>query len=343
MQIRYDNEQSSDLTKGMNDERLKIHHFASRRHVRTFAEDVREGLSEQPKCVPPKYFYDAVGSGLFDVITLLPEYYPTRAEAEILENFADEIVCAIEGEKILLELGSGSATKTRFLIEAILKRQNELLFLPNDISPTVLEESSRVLLQMYENLRVEAYAADYFTALENFKLNSEKPVLALFLGSNIGNFTYDEAVEFMTALRRILKPKDCLLLGTDLKKERRILIDAYDDPTLVTAAFNLNLLARLNREFDADFDLRTFKHRAIYNEIEGRIEMHLESLIAQKVSIRKLDLAVDFAAGETIHTENSYKFNSEDLINLARVSGFVLEKSWFDSEKRFGSNLFQAI
>lgn len=340
--MRYDNRQSKNL-KQMTDERLKIKHFASRRAIKTFAEDVRDGLSAKPKCLPPKYFYDSVGSALFDVITLLPEYYPTRAEAEILSLFADEIVAEIEGEKFLLELGSGSAVKTRFLIEAVLKTQNELLFLPNDISPTVLEESSRVLLQIYENLSIEAYAADYFTALENFEIDREKRAFVLFLGSNIGNFTYGEAVEFMRALRRILKPQDCLLLGTDLKKDVKILIDAYDDPTLVTAAFNLNLLARLNREFEADFDLRSFRHRAVYNEAEGRIEMHLESAAAQTIEIKKLNLKIEFAAGETIHTENSYKFNIEDLKHLAQVSGFVLKKSWFDSEKRFGSNLFEAI
>lgn len=327
----------------MTEERLKIHHFASRRATRTMAEDVRAGLTASPKTLPPKYFYDAIGSALFDVITLLPEYYPTRAEAEILENFADEIVAAVEGEKILLELGSGSATKTRVLIEAVLKTQNELLFIPNDISPTVLEESSRVLLQMYENLSVEAYAADYFTALENFKLNSTKRLLALFLGSNIGNFTYDEAREFMTAWRKSLKLGDAVLLGTDLKKNPQILIDAYDDSTLVTAAFNLNLLARLNRELNANFDLRQFQHLALYNEAEGRVEMHLKSLRKQSVVIQKINLTVDFAIGETIHTENSYKFDVKDLAHLAKVSGFELRKSWFDSEKRFSSTLFQAV
>lgn len=331
----------------MTDERLRIHSLASHQAQRTLAEDAQAGLTAYPKNLPPKYFYDAVGSALFDVITLLPEYYPTRAEAEILENFADEIVAAVAGDKILLELGSGSAIKTRVLIEAILKTQNELLFVPNDISPTVLEESSRVLLQMYENLRVEAYAADYFTALENFEINKtwneEKPILALFLGSNIGNFTYEEARELMTVWRKSLKPGDSVLLGTDLKKDSQVLIDAYDDPIGVTAAFNLNLLARLNRELGADFDLRQFRHLAIYNEAEGRIEMHLESLRDQIVSLKKINLTVDFTAGETIHTENSYKFDLKDLTHLARISGFELRKSWFDSHKRFGSNLFQAV
>lgn len=328
----------------MTDDRLKIYHFASRRHVKTFAEDVREGLTATLKILPPKYFYDAIGSALFDVITLLPEYYPTRAEAEILANFADEIIAAVPpGEKILLELGSGSATKTRVLIEAILKNQNKLLFVPNDISPTVLEDSSRVLLQMYENLRVEAYAADYFTALENFDLPGDKRVLALFLGSNIGNFTYEEARDLMTFWRKSLKSADCVLLGTDLKKDPGVLVDAYDDPTLVTAAFNLNLLARLNREFAADFDLRQWQHQAFYNETEGRVEMHLKSLRAQSVLINNLNLQVEFAAGETIHTENSYKFDFKDLAHLAQVSGFKLRQSWFDSQKRFASNLFEAI
>lgn len=329
----------------MTDERLKINSFPSRRAQKTLAEDVREGLTAAPKVLPPKYFYDAVGSGLFDVITLLPEYYPTRAEAEILEKFADEIAAEAGDHLLLVELGSGSATKTRFLIEAILRRQNDLKFVPNDISPSVLEESSRVLLQLYPRLTVEAYAADYFTALENFRLDdaSATKTLVLFLGSNLGNFTYEEAREFMTALRRALQAGDAALLGTDLKKDSRILIEAYDDPTLVTAAFNLNLLARLNRELDADFDLRKFRHRAVYNETEGRVEMHLESLERQTVRLGKIDLTVDFAAGETIHTENSYKFNLADVTGLARDTGFRVQKVWHDELRRFSSNLLIAV
>ena len=327
----------------MNDEKLKIHHFASRKAERSLAEDVREGLTAEPKHIPPKYFYDAVGSALFDVITLLPEYYPTRAESQILEQFADEMIAALPGDKQLLELGTGSATKTRVLVEAILRQQTELEFLPNDISPEVLEQGSRVLLQMFENLTIEAYATDYFTALERFRVDPKKRALVLFLGSNLGNFTYEEAREFMQALRKILKLGDALLLGTDLKKDRQMLVNAYDDPIGVTAAFNLNLLARLNRELDADFDLRKFKHRAVYNETEGRVEMRLESLAAQTVNLRKLDLTIEFRIGETIHTENSYKFNLEDLRHLAEVSGFKVQQSWFDKKKRFGSSLFVAI
>lgn len=327
----------------MSKERLIIHNLTSRRAERTLAEDVSEGLTAPDKFLPPKYFYDAVGSALFDVITLLPEYYPTRAEAEILQTSADEIAQACEiCDLRLLELGSGSATKTRFIIEAVLKRQKELLFLPNDISPSVLEDSSRVLLQLFPGLSVEAYAADYFTALENIESDSEKCTLALFLGSNIGNFAPAEAREFLSASRKVLKTNDYLLLGADLKKNAQTLIDAYDDPTMVTAAFNLNLLARLNRELDANFNLRRFKHRAVYNEIEGRVEMHLESLTHQTVVIGKLNLEVDFLAGETIHTENSYKFDLTDLSDLAQDTGFEISKSWFDSEKRFSSNLLRA-
>jgi L-histidine Nalpha-methyltransferase len=327
----------------MTEERLVIHNLSSRRAQRTLADDVREGLTAPAKFLPPKYFYDAVGSALFDVITLLPEYYPTRAEAEILQTSADEIAQACDScELRLLELGSGSATKTRFIIESILKRQKELLFIPNDISPSVLEDSSRVLLQLFPSLSVEAFAADYFTALENIAPDETKCTLALFLGSNIGNFAPVEAREFLSALRKVLKTGDCLLLGADLKKDAQTLIDAYDDPTMVTAAFNLNLLARLNRELDSNFNLRRFKHRALYNEIEGRVEMHLESLTHQTVRIDKLNLEVNFLAGETIHTENSYKFDLTDLSDLAQDTGFELSKSWFDGEKRFSSNLFRA-
>lgn len=329
----------------MPDQRLQIHELSNRAKMRTLAEDARDGLTATPKTLPPKYFYDAVGSSLFDVITLLPEYYATRAETEILQAFAAEIVAAVKSETdlSLLEFGSGSAIKTRILIEAILAKQAKLKFIPSDISPSVLEDSSRVLLQLFAGLTVEAYAADYFTALAAVKLSGENRVLALFLGSNIGNFTPPEAREFLTALRQILKKDDCLLLGADLKKDRATLENAYDDPTLVTAAFNLNLLARLNRELDADFNLRQFQHQAVYNEQLGRVEMHLQSLTAQTVTLRKIDLVIEFAENETIHTENSHKFAIADLAQLASENGFRLEKSWFDQRQMFSSNLFVAL
>jgi len=311
----------------------------------SFAEDIRLGLLSSPRRLFPKYFYDELGSQLFEAICLLPEYYLTRAENEIMERYASEMVSEAEGFKRLLELGSGSATKTRRIIEALLREQDELLYIPIDISATALETGSRVLLQAYPRLRIKGVAGDYYTGLE--ALGAEEPqtrvrTLALFLGSNLGNFDREEARYFLKAVRRVLAPADALLLGVDLKKERAVLEAAYDDSLGVTAAFNLNLLSRINRELGADFDLRAFRHRAHYNEAEGRIEMHVESLRAQVVRVRELGLELQFAEGERIHTENSYKYDTADLSLLAAETGFTLSRTWLDSGGRFSSNLFVA-
>ena len=321
-------------------DRLKINRI-NYRETDSFAEDVKIGLTATPKFLLPKYFYDNLGSILFDAVTLLPEYYPTRAEAEILQTFADEIVSKFDREIRLLEFGSGSATKTVFIIEAILRRQKTLLFSPIDISPSALESSAKQLLETYPNLQIEAFAGDYFALLQTLELDSEKQNLALFLGSNIGNFTTAEATEFLTGVRGILHPTDALLLGADLKKPRPILEAAYDDSLGVTSAFNLNLVARINREFGANFALRQFKHVAEYNEPEGRVEIYIESLKAQTVEIKAFDLTIEFAAGERIHTENSHKYDLRDLAALAEKCDFRCEKTWFDREQRFSSNLFR--
>ena len=325
-------------------ERLVIHDLVRLDVRASFAEDVRQGLTQKPRRLFPKYFYDELGSALFEAICLIPEYYLTRAENEILTRYADEIVASVEGEKTLLEMGSGSASKTRLIIEALLKQQRELLYRPVDISATALETSSRVLLQSYPRLSVEAYASDYYNALE--ALANEKRegrTLALFLGSNIGNFDADEARSFLKALRRVLAEGDALLLGADLKKERAVLEAAYDDALGVTAAFNLNLLARINRELDADFDLRAFKHYVRYNEDIGRMEIYAESLRAQTVRVRALDLELKFDEAERIHTENSYKYDLEGLSQLAEACGFRREQTWLDERGSFSSNLFIAV
>src|SRR6476659_7374996 len=256
----------------VRDSRLYIHNLVKRDPLTGFAEDVRRGLTTQPKRFLPKYFYDELGSQLFEAICLLPEYYLTKAENEILERYADEIVSAVEGHKTLVEMGSGSASKTRLIIEALLRGQQELLFMPVDISATALESSSRILLQSYPRLTIEAYAADYFAGLAELGKKPRARTLALFLGSNISNFDLEEALRFLRALRSVLNKGDALLLGADLKKDPAVLEAAYNDALGVTSAFNLNVLARINRELDGTFDLRAFKHRAFYNEAWGRIE-----------------------------------------------------------------------
>jgi len=328
--------------------RLRLHRFDTVDARAAFARDVSHGLNASPKQLFPKYFYDELGSELFDAICLLPEYYLTRAENEILARHAAEIVATAAADDAplsLLELGSGSATKTRRIIEAILERQAGLLYLPVDISASALEASAHALLQAYPALRIEAYASDYDTALARLSHEREsrgERLLALFLGSNIGNFDPDGARQFLLSLRGVLRTGDALLLGADLKKDRATLEAAYDDALGVTAAFNLNQLVRLNREFDADFDLRAFRHVAIYNEAAGRVEIYIESRRAQVVSLPKLGMEITLDAGERIHTENSYKSDREELDALAAHTGFACARRWTDAAGRFSSNLFVA-
>jgi L-histidine N-alpha-methyltransferase len=329
------------------DARLRLHRLATGDGdaPASFAADVALGLTSRPKQLFPKYFYDELGSHLFEAICLLPEYYLTRAEDEILSRHADEIASAFKDEPVtLVEFGSGSSTKTRHLIDALLRRQSELLYLPVDISPSALETAATTLLETYPRLRVEAYAGDYDAALARLKRDqpSRGRTLALFLGSNIGNFDTAGAEKFMREVRSVLRAGDALLVGADLKKDAQTLEAAYDDALGVTAAFNLNQLARINRELGADFDLRSFRHVAIYNERAGRVEMHLESRRAQTVNVAAASLEVRFAAGERIHTENSHKYAPAELDALAARAGFARGGAWLDAAGRFSNSLFFA-
>jgi L-histidine Nalpha-methyltransferase len=327
-----------------SEKRLRIRKLSRRDARNGFAEDVGAGLLAAPKRLLPKYFYDELGSQLFEAICLLPEYYPTRAENEILARYANEIVGSFEGYKTLLEMGSGSASKTRSIIEAILKRQPDLLFIPVDISATALENSSRVLLQSYPELRIEAYAADYYDGLVALRDRPQGThTLALFLGSNIGNFDNDEAHNFLRALRSVLRVGDALLLGADLKKDPAVLEAAYNDSLGVTAAFNLNLLVRMNRELGANFDARAFRHLVKYNQEIGCVETYIESLQAQSVQVATLEMEIHFKKGERIHTENSYKYDLEGLSRMATETGFKRGRTWLDEHELFSSNLFLAI
>jgi dimethylhistidine N-methyltransferase len=329
-------------SKPTRDPRLYIHNLVKRDPLTGLAEDVRKGLSAHPKRFLPKYFYDELGSQLFEAICLLPEYYLTRSEEEILQKYSDQIVAAVDGHKTLVEMGSGSASKTRLIIEALLRRQQGLLFMPVDISASALESSSRILLQSYPRLAIEAYAADYFAGLAELGKKPRVRTLALFLGSNISNFDLDEALRFLHALRSVLNKGDALLLGADLKKDPAVLEAAYNDALGVTSAFNLNVLARINRELNGTFDLRAFRHHAFYNEAAGRIEIYIQSLIDQRVRIEKLDLEIGFAEGELIHTENSYKYDMDSIRALGAQTGFELSHTWLDSQERFSSNLLLA-
>jgi dimethylhistidine N-methyltransferase len=326
----------------IRESRLFIHNLVKRDPLAGLAEDVRKGLTAYPKRFLPKYFYDELGSQLFEAICLLPEYYLTRAENEILTRYADDIAGSVDGQKTLVEMGSGSASKTRLIIDALLRSQPELLFMPVDISFTALESSSRILLQSYPRLRIEGFAADYFAGLAELGKKQRRRTLALFLGSNISNFDVDEALRFLKAMRSVLNEGDALLLGADLKKNPAVLEAAYNDALGVTSAFNLNVLARINRELGGGFDLHAFRHKAFYNENAGRIEIYIESRRTQRVRIEKLDLEVEFASGELIHTENSYKYDKAGIAKLAAATGFECTRTWLDSQERFSSNLLLA-
>jgi dimethylhistidine N-methyltransferase len=305
-----------------------------------FAEDVRRGLSATPKFLLPHYFYDALGSALFNAICELPEYYVTRAETEILTRRAPEIAAAFGKPARLVELGSGSARKSRLLIEALLAQQDELEYMPVDVDAGILESSSRALLDEFAELTIHAVCADFrdpLTALADIGPDDGLRTIVLFLGSSIGNLDFHAAVSMLASLRTLLAPGDAIFLGADLKKSKAILEPAYDDALGVTAAFNLNLLGRINRELGGHFDLAAFAHRAVYNQTEGRIEMYLVSRRAQTVRVGTDTFA--FAEGESIHTENSYKYDDATLEALAAAAGYRIEQRWTDASGWFADLL----
>jgi len=296
------------------------------------ARDVAAGLAASPRRLSCRFFYDAEGSQLFEAICDLPEYYLTRAERRILERHADEMAAHTPGGAALVELGSGSAAKTRLLIEALLRRDGNVHYLPVDISESMLRLSSEALLRDYPRLRVTGVAAEYEAGLALLERETPGPKLLLWLGSNVGNFHRDEAAAFLARVRERTGREDRLLMGIDRRKSRSVLEAAYDDAQGVTACFNKNLLARINRELAGDFDLDSFRHRAVYREEEGRIEMYLVSRTAQRVRIEGLGLEVQFADGEAIHTENSYKYSAAEIEALAAAACFSIEARWDEAD-----------
>lgn len=305
-------------------------------------EDVVAGLKAKNKELPSKYFYDALGSQLFEAITLLPEYYPTRAETEIFQRYSEIIAEMQPFPVVLVELGSGSSNKSGILIEKILARQGTLKYQPIDISPSILENAAEKLRGVHPNITVIPHVGDYTQGLDAIVSNESERCLVMFLGSNIGNYKLDEAFELLKSIRSRLKQGAGLLLGADLIKDIRIIEAAYNDPLGVTAAFNLNILRRINRELDADFDIRKFCHRAFFNTSKNRIEMHLVSRIDQTVLIKQANLKVDFQKDESIHTESSHKYDEKLLENMARETGFKVAKVWTDSQNLFSCNYWIA-
>jgi L-histidine Nalpha-methyltransferase len=308
-----------------------------------FADEVRRGLSRRgQKELPSKYLYDDVGSSLFEVISHLPEYGLTRADERLLRQHADEIVDRVPGPVAVAELGSGSGKKTRWLLEALGRRQRTSYY-PVEISRSALDMCEKELGDI-DSISIVGFEREYLDGLLEVTSYREEGqrFLVLFLGSTIGNFDRPAGVKFLAEVRRILEPGDCLLLGTDLEKPSAQLLRAYDDELGVTAAFNLNLLARINRELGADFDLRQFAHVAKINEKARSVEMHLESQRLQRVRIPASHVTIEFLEGETIWTESSHKYSAMEMFKTARDARFRCEAQWIDAEWPFAENLLVA-
>jgi dimethylhistidine N-methyltransferase len=300
-----------------------------------FRRDVLQGLARTPKSIPPKWFYDARGSDLFEAITDLPEYYPTRTETALLARIAPELAARIPGDAVLIEYGSGASAKTRLILDAAPQLA---AYAPIDISVSALEAAAASIRRDYPNLLVEPLARDFTVAGVAPAAAEGRPRVGFFPGSTIGNFDPDEAVRLLVEARALIGDGGLFILGADLVKETSVLTAAYDDAAGVTAAFNKNLLTRINRELGADFDLAAFDHKAVWNAVDSRMEMHLVSRRRQSVHVAAR--AFEFAAGESLHTENSYKFTVEDVTGMARRAGWRLLERWIAPPPAFAVFLF---
>jgi L-histidine N-alpha-methyltransferase len=309
--------------------------------IRDFAREVARDLALTPKQIQSKYLYDVLGSSLFESICRLPWYRITRAESRLLTRSANEMVAPVEDPVTVLELGCGSGEKVALLAEALRTRRRRVAIHLLDISATALELSERTLGAL-EHVSVVGHRATYEDGLR--RAARERPakggLLVLFLGSNIGNFDPPASQEFLAEIRGALRPGDALLLGADLVKPVGELLLAYDDPLGVTAAFNKNVLVRINRELDANFDLKAFEHRAVWNPVERRVEMHLVSVRPQTVSIRRAGVDVEFDDGESIWTESSYKYEPAEIMELVSEAGFRSHAQWVEPDARFALTLF---
>lgn len=311
-------------------------HLPANSAAQALRRDVLDGLTQTPKTLPPKWFYDSVGSDLFDQITRLPEYYPTRTEAQILRTRSAEIAEA-SGADTLVELGSGTSEKTRMLLDALRDNGTLRRFIPFDVDAGVLNAAGAAIQQEYPGVEVDAVCGDFEEHLGEIPRVGRRMVA--FLGSTIGNLTPRPRAQFLAALAQTMRPGDSLLLGTDLVKDPERLVRAYDDSAGVTARFNRNVLAVVNRELDADFDLEAFDHVARFNVAEERIEMWLRARGAQRVHVRDLDLTVDFADGEEMLTEVSCKFRPDGVAAELAAAGLRRTHWWTDPAGDFGLSL----
>jgi L-histidine N-alpha-methyltransferase len=315
--------------------------LASTYSMSDMAWEVREGLTRAgQKELPSKYLYDEVGSALFEVICTLPEYGLARADERLLRHYSHEMISRLRCPVVVAELGSGTGKKTRRILEALCRKQHTSYF-PIEISAAALARCKRELGDI-DRVNIVGYEREYLDGLRE-AVKRRRPgeeMLVLFLGSTIGNFDHPAEEDFLRNVHRILQPGDALLVGTDLQKTTEELLDAYDDPLGVTAAFDLNLLARLNRELGANFELAGFQHVARFNSATGSVEMHLRSLRRQSVDIPASELTVTFREDETIWTESSHKYSCSEIKKMAGATGFRCEAQWFDQEWPFAESLF---
>lgn len=307
----------------------------------SYSDEVARGLTSVPKTLPFKLLYDDRGSQLFEEITRLPEYYLTRTEADILQQRSREIAVAVATPVSIVELGAGTATKTGTLLRAFASRQLRMKYFPVDISPAALADAKQRINDQCPTAAVRPMVADFGDGFHFLREISGRK-LVLYLGSSIGNFDWNDAITMLSSVRKQLSHGDGVLLGTDMVKDVNFLVPAYDDAQGVTAEFSKNILVRLNRELGANFDLESFRHIAEWNPSHSRMEIYLESLRVQTVTLGASRVIIRFRQGERIHTENSYKYTMEMVERLLCVSGFKLDKSWFDNRNWFGLHLAQA-
>ena len=307
-----------------------------------FAEDVMHGLTSNPKYLFPKYFYDSKGSELFEQITRLKEYYPTEIERSIIKSISRNLPTLNSNISTIVEIGSGSSNKTQHIIEAYSQVNDNVYYVPLDISDIIIE-SSKNLLKRFDNISIEGIISEYENGLQIASEVNDNPKLYLFLGSSIGNFTHEESIQFLNNLCSIMKEDDRLLIGFDRIKDRSVLHNAYDDTKGITAKFNKNILERINIELNADFDLGAFEHFVRFNEEKCRVEMHLVSNKLQTVNVADLNLQIHFQKDESIHTENSYKYSDKMINNLANESGFEIEENFADDLDYFSLCLFKTV
>ena len=331
-------EKKIDYKQYVIDSQLRYFKPHATKIEKSFAEEISYSLNQNSKSINPKFFYDRKGSELFESITSLPEYYPTRTEISILKKLKHDLPSYLDENMNLVELGSGASVKTRLILDIFTKLQAKTEYFPIDISE-ILTESSEQLLKDYDSLHITGIIDTYEGGLEFLKNYDDKKNLILFLGSSFGNFTPNDGKLFLEKIFSTMNSDDLFLIGLDLVKDKNILESAYDDSQGITAKFNLNVLSRINDELDADFDLDNFSHYSIYNETDQRIEMNLKSLVSQSVIIAKSNLSLNFNENELIHTEYSHKYHVSQIKTLLINVGFKIKHVWLDERKHFSLTL----